>query len=119
MARPSLVRNADPTAYAQCRSLGHEWRHRGPVTEQDDNVRRPLGITLGTIGLRSQCADCKTLRIKWIARSGEVFTRYTYPDGYSQHGEDRLTSQRWRTVFVERLFNDTTLGAPIAVGGER
>lgn len=71
-----------------------------------DNAKAPLGIEFGTIGLRSQCADCKTDRIKWVTRSGEVRTRYDYPDGYSQHGEDKLTTQEWRSSFVLRLFDE-------------
>lgn len=105
MAQPSLVRKGDPTAFAQCRTLGHEWRHKGAVSESQDGVRIPIGITFGTVGLRSMCSDCKTERIKWVSRSGEVVTRYRYPDGYSLHGDDRLSPQRWRSVFVSRLFD--------------
>jgi len=111
----SLVRPVkNPEIFAQCRSLGHEWRHRGPVTEDHEEVRRPHGIVWGTVGLRSQCADCKTDRIKWITRSGEVITRYTYPDGYSLHGDDRLSSQQWRSQFVTRLFESSLAPAATA-----
>jgi hypothetical protein len=70
-----------------------------------DNAKAPLGVEFGTIGLRSQCADCKTDRVKWVTRSGEVRTRYDYPDGYSQHGEEKLSSQEWRHQFVIRIFD--------------
>lgn len=104
-ARNSLVaqRRADPLRFAQCRSLGHEWRHKGVV--QDAN-RAPHGVTFGTVGLRSQCADCKTDRVKWVTRSGEVHTRYEYPDGYSLHGDDRMSPQQWRSSFVTKVFDE-------------
>lgn len=95
------ARRADPLRFAQCRSLGHEWRHKGTV--HDEN-KAPLGVSFGTVGLRSQCADCKTDRVKWVTRSGEVHTRYDYPDGYSLHGDDRMSPQQWRSNFVERVF---------------
>lgn len=106
MARRNTLieeRRSDPLRFAQCRSLGHEWRHKGVVAE---NARAPLGISFGTVGLRSQCADCKTDRIKWVTRSGEVITRYEYPDGYSLHGDDRLSPQQWRSSFVVRIFDE-------------
>ena len=89
--------------FAQCRSLGHEWRHKGVVT---DNSKAPYGVEFGTVGLRSQCADCKTDRVKWVTRSGLVHTRYEYPEGYSQHGEERLSPQEWRTTFVVRIYDE-------------
>jgi hypothetical protein len=104
-SRNALVRErqADPLRFAQCRSLGHEWRHKGVM---QDNSKAPFGVEFGTVGLRSQCADCKTDRVKWVTRSGEVITRYDYPDGYSRHGEERLTSREWRSNFVVRIFNE-------------
>jgi hypothetical protein len=101
-------RRDDPLRFAQCRSLGHEWRHRGTVTDGD--TKRPFGALHGTVGLRSQCADCKTERVKWVTRSGEVHTRYEYPDGYSLHGEDRMSPQQWRSSFVQRVFDDVKPG---------
>jgi len=65
-----------------------------------------MGVEFGTVGLRSQCADCKTDRVKWVTRSGEVHTRYEYPDGYSMHGEDRLSPKEWRHNFVVRIFDE-------------
>lgn len=98
--RNALVaeRRSDPLRFAQCRSLGHEWRHKGTVDG---------GATQwGSIGLRSQCSDCKTERTKWVTRSGEVNTRYEYPDGYSRHGEERISPQQWRSSFVLTLFDE-------------
>ena len=77
-----------------------------------DNSRAPHGVSFGTVGLQSQCSECKTWRTKWVTRSGEVLTRYEYPDGYSLHGDDRLTPQQWRSSFVVRIFDE--LGTPVA-----
>ena len=96
----SLVRPADPMAYAQCRSMGHEWRHRGTANEHD---HAPFSM-FGAVGLVSQCSDCKTRRVKWVTRSGEVITRYEHPDGYSLHGDERMTTREWRSSFVTRYF---------------
>lgn len=102
MARANtLIREANPTTYAQCRSLGHEWRHKGRTDQQD-----PSSVLWGAIGLVSQCADCKTRRVKWVTRSGEVSTRYEYPEGYSTHGEERRTLREWRVSYVTTLFED-------------
>jgi hypothetical protein len=91
----------DPHRFAQCRAMGHEWRHKGPVGKDD---KRPFNM-YEAAGLVSICPDCKTRRVKWITRSGEVITRYEYPDGYSLHGEDRLTTKEWRSSFVVTLFS--------------
>jgi hypothetical protein len=101
-----LIRKGTSTTYAQCRSLGHEWRHKGLM--DGPNLRAPLGMS-GSIPLRSQCADCKTWRTKWVTRSGEVITRYDYPDGYATHGDERMSSQQWRSTFVSRLFDDAPM----------
>jgi len=111
MARPKAP---NPVIFAQCRSLGHEWRHKGKV---QDTTKAPLGIEFGTIGLVSQCADCTTTRIKWITRSGEVHSRYDYPEGYQRRGEDeRRSPQEWRQEFVSQLFEEElgTMGTPIS-----
>ena len=79
-----------PRVFAQCRSLGHEWRHAS-------------GREVHTWGvvLRSVCSDCGTERVKDITSRGELGrTRYTYPEGYSQHGDERLPLQEWRSLFV-------------------
>lgn len=76
--------------FAQCRSLGHEWKH-APGVE-----RHPWGIVQ-----RSVCTDCGTERLKSIGRRGDLQgTRYAYPDGYSQHGDERLPLAEWRSLFV-------------------
>lgn len=58
----------------------------------------------GAIGLRSVCSDCQMERIKWISLSGEVHARYHQPDGYAQHGDDKLNQKQWRSAFVEITF---------------
>lgn len=79
-----------PNVYAQCRSLGHEWKHATGVE------RHAWGIVQ-----RSVCADCGTQREKSIGRRGDLQgTRYTYPEGYSQHGDERLPLSEWRSLFV-------------------
>lgn len=88
--------------YAQCRSMGHEWRHKGTVGKDD---RRPFNM-YDSVGMVSQCSDCKTRRVKWITRSGEVITRYEHPDGYSLHGDDKLTTREWRSTFVIGFFQE-------------
>lgn len=95
--------------FAECRSLGHSWRHKGTFGSDDPGpkgISRPLGFVTGMVGLHSQCSVCKTSRVKWMTRSGEVISRYAHPDGYSQHGDDKLTSQGWRRSFVARIFED-------------
>jgi hypothetical protein len=96
--------------FAECRSLGHSWKHRGTIGIDSDHkqFRRPLGLDTGMIGYHSRCLVCKTDRIKWITRSGEVLSRYVHPDGYSLHGEDRLSSKEWRHTFVAHVFEEFT-----------
>jgi hypothetical protein len=96
--------------FAECRSLGHSWKHRGKYgvddMPADKRITRPFGWSTGCVGYHSRCLVCKTDRIKWITRSGEVISRYIHPDGYSQHGEDRLTSMEWRRTFVAVVFEE-------------
>ena len=99
----AVIRPADPHRFAQCRAMGHEWRHKGTA---GPDASAPLKM-YGAAGLVSVCADCKTRRTKWITRSGEVITRYEHPDGYSLHGDDRLSTKQWRSSFVTTLFNAT------------
>lgn len=94
--RPRLDDNT--RQYAQCRALGHEWQHQGPVEEPG------RGVVFGARGLRSTCNDCGMERIKWITQGGEVHTRYHQPENYAQHGDDKLTSQGWRTAFYTIVF---------------
>lgn len=91
--------------YAECRSLGHEWKHKGFVTDEDR--KRPFGIVTGMVGHRSLCTQCKTERVKWMPRSGAIgFTRYYHPDGYSLTGEARLTTTEWRRTWLVRELGD-------------
>lgn len=79
--------------FAQCRSLGHEWRH-GPREINWDGV--PIFV--------SACADCATERRVYIPSSGANVRRvYKYPDGYQRRGEDRLTTTQWRRVLIVSL----------------
>ena len=112
----SVVPDTPPEAeqalrYAQCRSLGHEWKHRGFVGDNDE--RRPFGIQAGMVGYRSVCADCKMERIKWVTRSGYLgFTRYYPPPSYSLTGDSKLTNQQWRrTWLVHELGADLDMVA--------
>jgi hypothetical protein len=92
-------------AYAECRSLGHEWRKMKPVGVDDASEhRRPYGFTTGSVGIPSSCANCGTTKVRWMTRSGESQTRYDYPEGYSRHGDERLTAQEWRHQYVETIF---------------
>lgn len=91
--------------FAECRSLGHEWRKSKPIGSDDaGGHRRPFGFYTGSIGIPSTCANCGTSKVRWITRSGESQTRYEYPDGYSRHGDDRLSAQEWRHNYVETIF---------------
>jgi len=90
--------------YSECRSLGHEWRHKGIIGGDHKTHRPPFSMSTGVVGYLSQCTDCKAERVKWITRSGEVISRYDHPDGYSRHGDERLTSREWRSSFVASVF---------------
>jgi len=91
--------------YAECRSLGHEWRKEKPLGVDDLHaLRRPFGFTTGSIGIPSTCQNCGTQKVRWMTRSGESQTRYEYPEGYSRHGDDRLTVSEWRHTYVESIF---------------
>lgn len=107
MKRATPIKSRD---YAECRSLGHSWKHRGTYGSDDttSKFRAPFGMQSGCIGYHSQCTVCGTDRVKWITRSGDVISRYTHPDGYSLHGEDRLSPMEWRRTFVARVFEEFT-----------
>lgn len=104
--------NAQAMAFAECRALGHSWKHRGTFGTDDQptdkRFSRPFGLSTGMVGYHSRCPVCRTDRVKWITRSGEVVSRYYHPDGYSQHGDDRLTARGWRSTFVATLFDELT-----------
>jgi hypothetical protein len=93
--------------YAECRSLGHEWRKHAPVgvDDQHSSIRRPFALSTGCIGIPSTCTVCGTEKVRWITRSGESVTRYEHPEGYSRHGDDVLSAQEWRHNYVETLFS--------------
>lgn len=91
-------------SFAECRSLGHEW-HKGKPIGSDDAVKgKPFGYGTGMIGIPSHCPNCGTAKVRWITRSGESVTRYEYPDGYSRHGDERLSVQEWRHEYVTTIF---------------
>ena len=92
--------------HAECHALGHQWRHRNVIGIDDPgDFARPFGASTGMVGYRSQCSNCKTERIKWITRSGEVINRYDYAEGYSRRGDDRLSAHEWRESFAVSLFS--------------
>jgi hypothetical protein len=92
--------------FAECRAMGHTWRHRPPIGIDDaTGYRRPFGLSTGMVGFPSHCPTCTTTRLRWVTRSGEVVTRYEHPDGYSRHGDDRLTSGEWRRSYVSSIFD--------------
>ena len=86
--------------------MGHTWRHRPPigVDDQHDSYRRPFGASTGMVGFVSHCPTCGTDRVRWITRSGETIVRYEHPDGYSRHGDERLTAGEWRRSYVSTVF---------------
>lgn len=84
--------------FAECRSLGHEWRKGKPIGSDD-------GVNWGSIGIPSECSNCGTSKVRWITRSGESKTRYEYPDGYSRHGEEVLSVREWRHEYIETIFS--------------
>jgi hypothetical protein len=93
---------APPVVFQQCRSLGHEWRHMDHEIHNSEIVKR------------SVCADCGMQRFKRISRAGYLMpTRYIPPEGYSQHGDDRLPNHEWRSLYVESLF------APHSTNGKK
>lgn len=92
--------------FEECRAMGHAWRHRPPIGIDDPtNYPRPFGLSTGMVGFPSRCSTCTTERVRWISRSGEVTVRYIHPDGYSRHGDDRLTAGEWRRSYVSHVFD--------------
>jgi hypothetical protein len=84
-------------AYAECRVLGHSWRHLPPGGALFNGA---------VVGLRSQCAHCLTTRTKYLTRSGrgKIYTRYDYPKDYRDTGESKLNPHQWRRVLLVDLF---------------
>lgn len=93
-------------AFAECRSLGHEWRKGKPLGSGDSfgGMNAPYSMATGSVGIPSHCPNCGTNKVRWITRSGESVTRYEYPDGYSRHGDEVMTAQEWRHSYVETIF---------------
>jgi len=102
--------------HVECHSLGHQWRHTGLIGSDDENARAPFGGSFGMIGYRSICSNCKTVRTKWITRSGEVMNRYEYAEGYSRRGDERLSPHQWRASLAVTLFDSFEHSAPIKRG---
>lgn len=99
---------AQGVAFAMCRSMGHEWHHQpaiGSDDAQQQGFRVPFGGSYGMVGLPSTCHQCGTERMRWISRTGESHVRYHHPDGYAQHGDDKLTPTQWRMAYVSTIFD--------------
>ena len=94
--------------FAQCRSMGHEWKHHSAVGSDDslEHFRAPFGGSTGMVGMPSTCNQCGTERMRWLTRSGESLMRYHHPDGYSQHGDEKLSPLQWRRTFVAHIFDE-------------
>lgn len=101
--------------------MGHEWHHNTPIGTDDaanmtDNpktpFRAPFGGSYGMVGIPSVCKQCGTERMRWISRSGEMIVRYMHPDGYAQHGEERLSTTQWRVTYVSTIFDTFEIPAP-------
>lgn len=95
---PKVATDDYAKRYAECRALGHPWQHVGLADK---------GATWqwGSIGYVSVCGHCGTKRTRWFTRSGAYAGRPTYerPEGYSRHGDDRLTMAEWRATWVDTL----------------
>lgn len=100
--------------WAQCRQsvLGHEWKHMGLVTDDNEmGFRVPAPLAVDSIGYRSTCSYCTTTKVKWMARRGYMtVTRYYHPEGYSRRGEEALDAGEWRTLWIVNALGD--LGRP-------
>lgn len=104
-ARRPKASSADEatTRYAPCRVLGHEWHHVGRADASDASAGAH-----GSIGWVSTCSHCGMRRVRWFTRSGMVASSPTYspPEGYSRHGDDRLSMQEWRSTWIGALGLD-------------
>lgn len=110
LLRPTDKRLA--SAFLDCHSEGHQWRHVGKVDplEAEPGMRPPWGSNLAA-GRRSHCTSCSAERIRWYTRSGEVVNRYRYADGYLHKkvgpDDDPAPSRlEWRQALVVTLFED-------------
>ena len=89
-------------SFQQCRAMGHSWVHQKAIEQRHSATE---------LGLLSVCSNCGTARTKWLARSGmSLGNSYSYPEGYSLHGDDRLPNQEWRSLYVSSLFPDKPKG---------
>lgn len=93
--------------WAQCRpgALGHEWKHdRKPMDpELNRHGYRPPGwMSYQSVGFRSTCNFCHTVKVKWIdLRTKEVSSpRYYHPEGYARRGDEALDMAEWRSVWL-------------------
>jgi hypothetical protein len=101
--------------------LGHQWQHLGLITDENEmGFRVPISLPADSIGYRSQCTYCTTTRIKWMARRGyESVVRYHHPQGYSRRGEDALSFEEWRSVWIVQALGDADRPAKVAASRRR
>ena len=111
---PMATTKTNQLRFAECRSMGHAWQHARKAVGVDDDHgwSVPFGGSFGMVGLPSTCTNCGTERMRWISRSGETIPRYRHPDGYSRHGEERLSPQEWRSQYVASIFDAFEKRAP-------
>jgi hypothetical protein len=77
------------------------------MVAESDGFNPPQVARFGSVGYRSTCRHCGTERVKWITRTGMLApSTYRYPDGYSRHGEARLSSQAWRRTWIVTLLGE-------------
>ncbi len=107
--------------WAQCRSLGHKWDHKGILRDSDKlGYSKPWSVEAGAVPVRSVCDYCGTERVKWMTRSGMAWPgRYTYPDDYSRTGENKLSNQEWRHEWVVSMLGDEPALAIIGARGRK
>ncbi len=83
--------------HAECRSLGHQWKH-------DKRAERVDGVVVIT----STCSSCTTVRKKHIfRRTGETYyVNYSYPATYPAVGDQKRAPAEWRQMYVSELVGD-------------
>jgi len=87
-------------AHLLCRTLGHAWKPTMVKTTKGPRGRiieyRPHLV----------CDRCDTLKVMIMAANGDLGgSRYVYPEGYLQRGDDaRWGRTEVRTEFVRRWF---------------
>jgi hypothetical protein len=92
-ARAESEAQANAAAFSPCRGLGHSWQHHPG--------RREGGVVI----FESDCTHCTASRTKFLSRMGVIVrpARYRYPAGYSQKGDDRLSTLQWRRILVRSV----------------